>query len=395
MWIFHRPEKRFSCLSSLWVISFILLAITQSAYGQAVKILPLGDTGTTGLDSHVSYRYDLWFDLIEAGFNVDFVGDKSDTAGEPDLELYPEYLTTFDRDYEGQDAARTDQLLQKAKGAAATYQPDIVLLLAGSYDIVEMGSAGVSNANFGIRDIIEGIRTFVPGVTILVSQTIPYEGPGSDFVESLNEVIATVASEMNTTGSPIILVDQYTGYDISSMTHRVQQDHPNRVGEAWVAQNWFEVLADILPAFETFQINAAISDAWFYPVTSGQGFFIIVWEDSKTIFLAWFTYETERPPDDISAILGEPGHRWIIGLGPYDGDTAVLDVFLSSGMIFDSGTPPVDTTQYPDATMEIVWTSCKAGVVKYNIPSLNLMGEVPIERIVQDKVAACEAAQPQ
>ena len=144
-----------------------------------------------------------------------------------------------------------------------------------------------------------------------------------------------------------------------------------------------------------FLINAAISDAWFYPVTSGQGFFIIVWEDSKTIFLAWFTYDTERPPDDISAILGEPGHRWIIGLGPYDGDTALLDVFLSSGMIFDSGDPPVDTTQYPDATMEIVWTSCTAGVLKYNIPSLSLMGEVPIERIVADKVAACEAAQPQ
>ena len=144
-----------------------------------------------------------------------------------------------------------------------------------------------------------------------------------------------------------------------------------------------------------FLINAGISDAWYFPATSGQGFFIIVWEASKTVFLAWFTFDTERPPDDVNAILGEPGHRWVIGLGPYDGDTALLDVFLSSGMIFDSEVPPVDTVQYPGATLEIVWTDCNAGIVKYNIPSLSLMGEVPIERIVDDNVAACLAAQPQ
>ncbi len=46
-----------------------------------------------------------------------------------------------------------------------------------------------------------------------------------------------------------------------------------------------------------FLINSAISDAWFFPDTSGQGFFIIVWEDSKLVFLAWFTYDTERPPE--------------------------------------------------------------------------------------------------
>ena len=44
-----RPAKRFSCLPLLWVILFILLAVAQSAHGQAVKILPLGDSLTSGL----------------------------------------------------------------------------------------------------------------------------------------------------------------------------------------------------------------------------------------------------------------------------------------------------------------------------------------------------------
>ena len=144
-----------------------------------------------------------------------------------------------------------------------------------------------------------------------------------------------------------------------------------------------------------FNINAAISDAWFFPDTSGQGFFIIVWEDSKLVFLAWFTYDTERPPQDVTAILGEPGHRWLTALGPFDGDTALLDVFLSSGMIFDSAEPAVTTEQLEGATIEIVWSSCTEGVLKYDIPSLGLTGEIPIQRIVEDNVAACESAQMQ
>lgn len=145
-------------------------------------------------------------------------------------------------------------------------------------------------------------------------------------------------------------------------------------------------------------INAAMSDAWFFPDTAGQGFFIIVWEDSDLVFLAWFTYDTERPPEDVSAILGEPGHRWVTALGPYEGDTALLDVFLSSGMILDSAEPPVTTEQLEGATIEIVWSSCTEGILKYDIPSLELSGEIPeipIQRIVEDKVAACEAAQLQ
>ena len=145
----------------------------------------------------------------------------------------------------------------------------------------------------------------------------------------------------------------------------------------------------------TFQINEAMSDAWFFPDTSGQGFFIIVWEDQKLVFLAWFTYDTERPPQDVTALLGEPGHRWLTALGPYDGDSALLDVFLSSGMIFDSGEPEVTTEQLEGATIWITWSSCTEGVLKYDIPSLGLSGDIPIQRIVDDNVAACEAAQAQ
>jgi plastocyanin len=141
-----------------------------------------------------------------------------------------------------------------------------------------------------------------------------------------------------------------------------------------------------------FMINTALSDAWFDPMTNGQGFFIIVWEDIQTVFLSWFTYDTERPPQDVTAHLGEPGHRWLTAQGGYSGDTATLDVFETAGGVFDSPMPQPDPALQV-GTITIIWTGCNSGVLSYELPSLGLSGDIPIERIVLDNVPACEAAQ--
>jgi hypothetical protein len=51
-----------------------------------------------------------------------------------------------------------------------------------------------------------------------------------------------------------------------------------------------------------FEINSAMSDAWYNPATDGQGFLITVFPGIKLVFLAWFTFDSERPPEDVSAI---------------------------------------------------------------------------------------------
>jgi plastocyanin len=142
----------------------------------------------------------------------------------------------------------------------------------------------------------------------------------------------------------------------------------------------------------TFLINSGLSDAWYFPATGGQGFFIIVWEDVQQVFLSWFTYDTERPPEDVTAILGEPGHRWLTAQGPYAGDTASLTVNLSEGGVFDSAEPAASPPQAV-GTISIVWTGCNEGLLSYDLSGLGLAGDIPIERIVLDNVPACEAAQ--
>ena len=137
-------------------------------------------------------------------------------------------------------------------------------------------------------------------------------------------------------------------------------------------------------------INAAMADAWYNPDTDGQGFFITVFEDAGLVFLAWFTFDVERPPADVTAILGEPGHRWLTAQGPFDGDTAVLDVYVTSGGVFDSAEPLVERVQ--DGTITITWNDCSTATLSYDIPSGG-QGIIPLQRIVDDNVPLCETLQ--
>jgi PKD repeat protein len=145
------------------------------------------------------------------------------------------------------------------------------------------------------------------------------------------------------------------------------------------------------PQQSPFLINVGMTDAWFDPTTDGQGFFIIVWGGIKFMFLSWFTFDTELPPAEVIAQLGDPGQRWVTAQGPYDGDTATLDVFISSGGTFNAADPEVATVK--DGTMTIKWSSCNSGLLTYDIPTLGLSGQIPVERIVLANVPICESGQ--
>lgn len=140
----------------------------------------------------------------------------------------------------------------------------------------------------------------------------------------------------------------------------------------------------------TFRINSGLNDAWYNPLTNGQGFLISVFPDTGRVFVAWFTFDVERPPEDVTAQLGDPGHRWVTAQGPYQGNTANLTLFVTSGGVFDSNEPPATTDPEGDGTIKLEFADCENGLVSYEITSLGISGEIPIERIVQDNVALCE-----
>jgi hypothetical protein len=137
-----------------------------------------------------------------------------------------------------------------------------------------------------------------------------------------------------------------------------------------------------------FQINPGLNDAWYNPATTGQGFFITVFPDSQQLFLAWFTYDTMRPPGNVETNLGEPGHRWLTAFGAYEDNAAALDIEVTSGGVFNSPEPM--TMQELDGEILLEFSDCQNGQLSYDIASLNLQGEIPIQRIALDNVAACE-----
>jgi lysophospholipase L1-like esterase len=230
-----------------------LACLAAGAAPAQTRILPLGDSITQGGQAHASYRYALWFELQQAGYDVDFVGGRDFLfgGGAPDPGPYPAYFTTFDRDHEGYWGWRTDEIAGVAPAAAAAAQPDVVLMHLGTNDIGQQGAAGVANADANLRTIIGQLRAAVPDVVVLIARVIPI-GPGSSYfanaaqVPPLHAVIDDVATDLTTPLSPVIVVDPSAGFDLGSM---MQGDglHPNPAGEAFIAEAWREALADVLP----------------------------------------------------------------------------------------------------------------------------------------------------
>jgi hypothetical protein len=141
---------------------------------------------------------------------------------------------------------------------------------------------------------------------------------------------------------------------------------------------------------EPIPITPGLNDAWFNDATNGQGFFINVFPDTDQMFLSWFTFDTDRPPVDVTAQLGDPGHRWLTALGTFERGVATLDVYLTQGGVFDAANPPALTDPVPYGSMIVSFSDCIHGEVEFDLPQVGENGTIPITRIVGDNVAACE-----
>ena len=171
------------------------------------------------------------------------------------------------------------------------------------------------------------------------------------------------------------------------MARTIEATMPNRIA-------FFDSLdIDLAPMVANdFRFNAGLNDAWYNPETPGQGFFITVFPDLGLVFLAMFSFETAALDGNPPSLLGDSRHRWLTAIGSYDGDSATLNMTLTRGGVFDSGTPLVERiSDY--GTFVLHFTDCNSGTISYDIPAAGLAGEIPIQRVVEDNAALCEAMQ--
>jgi len=136
-------------------------------------------------------------------------------------------------------------------------------------------------------------------------------------------------------------------------------------------------------------LNAGLNDAWVSVDAPLQGIFVTVFPDLGLVFLAWFTFDSELPPDGVLAAFGAPDQRWVTALGSFTDNRVELKAELTSGGLFNVSDPtPVQDTNY--GTIILDFMSCEEATLNFDFPSSGQSGELTINRVLPDGVALCE-----
>ena len=211
----------------LSVLSYLAACLSLSA-AEPIRILAVGDSVTQGGKTFVTYRLPLDQKLRAAGVHYEFVGSQQSEG--PNGPLWHE-------GYGGKNAEFLAGILPQKLQLA---KPDIILLHCGhNHTVEEKPVPGIIAAE---RTIIAAARKQNPKVVILLAQVIASgKLPKYGYLPELNQAEVLLVRELNQPEAPVIIVDQFTGFD-------PQKDavadlvHPNAQGAEKMASRWFEAL---------------------------------------------------------------------------------------------------------------------------------------------------------
>jgi hypothetical protein len=206
---------------------------------EPLRIMPLGDSITEAEGGRASYRYWLFRSFADEGRPVDFVGSQTGVyRGAP-------RFADFDADHEGHWGWTTAQVVRHIDAWAARAGADLVLLLLGTND----GDSNLEATQANLSTIIASLRTYRRGVTVLIAQVPPVGDPVSGArwpaVPRLNRAIAEVAESLDTADERVVLVDQWTDFDVRRDTY--DGIHANESGERKLAERWRAAIDDVAP----------------------------------------------------------------------------------------------------------------------------------------------------
>ncbi|KAK3323997.1 SGNH hydrolase-type esterase domain-containing protein [Cercophora scortea] len=213
-------------LSLLGVLAAVSIGAAQST---TVRIMPLGDsiTGSPGC-----WRALLWRKLQTAKItNTKFVGTlPAQGCG-----------FTYDGANEGHGGILATGIVAKKQlpDWLSQTHPDIVMMHLGTNDVWNAQTPEAILAAFDA--MVDWMRASKAGVKILVAQIIPMNPPNcaqcGARVVALNKAIPAWAAGRNTTESPVVVVDCWTGFDTAKDTR--DGVHPNDSGNQKLADAWF------------------------------------------------------------------------------------------------------------------------------------------------------------
>lgn len=196
------------------------------------RIMPVGDSITEGGSTFSVYRLPLWEKLTAAGLSFEYVGSKSSPSRVGPLR------------HEGYGGKNVEFLSGVVPKNFEKTPADIVLIQAGhNHSIEEKPVPGILTAT---ESMITAFRKTHPKVIILLAQPIlSGKLPKYSYLPDLGKEIPGLAKRLSTPDSPVIVVDQATGFEFDKDTI-ADKVHPNEAGAEKMAQRWFDALIKIM-----------------------------------------------------------------------------------------------------------------------------------------------------
>lgn len=232
----------------------VLDASREATHPGAVRIMAVGDSIVRAtcwrglLWQHLNQNYASRFDLVGTLSNDPGCG-----------------LGSYDMDNQGYSSSLITEVvagittargcdpacpsLNTFKTAFAAATPDVVLMHYGTNDV--WNAKPTSQVISAYSTLIDAVREANPFVVLLVAQIIPMNVtnatctgcscPGCPTaIPAFNAALATLAMSKSTDASPVIVVDQYTGFD--AILDTKEGVHPNTQGSQKMADRWYAAL---------------------------------------------------------------------------------------------------------------------------------------------------------
>lgn len=202
-------------------------------------------------EGYESYRYELWKNLLDEGYQFDFIGALRDEGNYPD-----HAQQAFDRDHQGTGGIQTNGILQQLNDDLDIAQSaDVVLLGIGGNDLLNNPESYLPTILMNINEIIDILQAQNPNVIIFIEQIAPghsdlMTNDLNDFFNSFNSQIPTIAANQTNDNSTVIPVNMSTAWQDDYLADPV---HYNEEGAKIVADRYFQAMKNTLP------INGAYS----------------------------------------------------------------------------------------------------------------------------------------
>jgi beta-glucosidase len=177
-----------------------------------LRIMPLGNSITEGVSSYTCYRRYLDQALRLTGLQFDFVGSMSMHSGDS----IPPETYDYDPDHEGHWGCEADWFLPRLEQYVTAADPDLVLLHAGTNDILHELDPIDRKTDRTVEDVgnmIDILHDLNPEIKIALAKVIPTIDTGLTDpemeIQVYNAKLAETVPDWSTVASPIALVDQH------------------------------------------------------------------------------------------------------------------------------------------------------------------------------------------